>query len=88
MGDYVKFHLVKWQTVCKPVQQGGAWAFIVWYDLIKLYWGNSFGDLLMKKRPFGIQLQNMEFLGVGGLWGCLWVVSHMYLVETYQEWVE
>ena len=42
----------------------------------------------MKKKPFGIQLQSMEFLGVGGLWGCLWVVSHMYLGETYQEWVE
>ena len=40
LGDDPKIHLVKWATVCSPIS-------------MKLYLGSGFGDLGLRKMPFG-----------------------------------
>lgn len=68
MDDCVKFHLVRWQMVCKPVQQGGLGLHsLVRFNQALLWkWLRRF---TFEKKAFGIRLQNMELLGVGRLRG-------------------
>ena len=54
-NDYVdkrKYHLVWWDLVCKPIDQGGLGIDLL-RKLIKLYSGSGYGGLESRIKGFG-----------------------------------
>ena len=52
LGDDPKIHLVKWASVCAPISSGGLGIRKLVFSM-KLYLESGFGDLGLRKMPFG-----------------------------------
>ena len=51
-GDEPKIHLVKWATVCAPISSSGLGIRKIRLSM-KLYLESGYGDLRLRKMPFG-----------------------------------
>ena len=54
MGEEFKYHLVSWDRVCEPLFAMEAWGSEIWCSTIRPCWVNGYGDMLEKRKLYGV----------------------------------